>query len=159
MYAVPVIERIMKGDMAWSRAMKDNTRKLDRSQMLKTCTLLIVNMEERVGWVRLWDATLDLVVHHIRGLQVLGRLMSHHSRGCQPCPLCVVTPVDGPAMEHILSCLNVDTEHIMVGQLKVEQCCQHSEHAQCLQHCKQNYVPELDPREKLEHLCTLYIMY
>ena len=119
---VAVTEKLVNGDIHWSREMIEDFRQLNHSRMLRRCSErapLIVQVEERVGWARLWDATLDLGVHHIRGLQALSRLMSHHGRGCWPCPLCAVNPVDGPILEHILSShkdrlhLNLDTEQVV----------------------------------------------
>ena len=49
---------------------------------------------ESVGWARLWDGTLNFGIQHTRGLQVLSRVMSHHGRGCRPCPLCESAPLE-----------------------------------------------------------------
>ena len=39
-------------------------------QRLGEKTGLLAEIEDSVGWERLWDATLDLGVQHIRGLSV-----------------------------------------------------------------------------------------
>ena len=53
--------------------------------------------QRRVGWARLWDATLDFGVPHTWGLQLLSRVLSHHGRGNHPCPL------ETSVMEHVWS--------------------------------------------------------
>ena len=82
--------------------MRDQIRRVDGLQTLDRCekrALFTVQVDERVGW----DTMLDLVVKHIRGLQSLRQVMSHHGRECQPCPLCNTPPLEGPLLEHILS--------------------------------------------------------
>ena len=40
-----------------------------------------LEVAERVGWTRLWDAALDLGWKTVKGLQIVSRAMSHHGRG------------------------------------------------------------------------------
>ena len=42
---------------------------------------VIAEVTRRVGWARLWDATLDIGGKAVRGLQMLSRVTSHHGRG------------------------------------------------------------------------------
>lgn len=46
------------------------------------------DVEKNVGWIKLWDAALDLGVNHAKSLKILSRLMSHCGCGLKPCPLC-----------------------------------------------------------------------
>ena len=122
---VAVTDKMVRGDMVWSRSMKDDIMQeagplKDAEEMHKRSTFHCgVEVEEKVGWARLWDASMDLGVCHIRGLQFLSRAMSHHGRGCRPCPLCNVTPLDRPVLEHIMSAhqdalhLNYNTEQMV----------------------------------------------
>ena len=68
----------------WSRSLKDDIRRVDRERLLERCMVqvpIVAEVEERVGWARLWDATLNFGVQHTRALQMLSRVMSHHGRG------------------------------------------------------------------------------
>ena len=60
-------------------------------------------VQERVGWLRLWDSVMDYGVQHTRGLQMLSRLMSHHGRGQHPCPPCEVSDLTSTVLEHVPS--------------------------------------------------------
>ena len=79
---------------------------MDHDRLLESCAVkapLIAEVEERVGWAKLWDVTLDFGVQHTRGLQFLSRMMSHHGRGNRPCPLCDAAPLETLVMEHVLA--------------------------------------------------------
>ena len=92
----------------------------DRERRLERCTEkapLIAEVARSGGWLRLWDAALDLGVRHTKGLQAVSRLMSHHGRGRKPCPLCDVTDLPISVLEHVLSD-HRDTLHL---DMTVEQ--------------------------------------
>ena len=57
---------------------------------------MIAEVAKRVGWGRLWDATLDIGGKAVRGLQMLSRVMSHHGRG-------IADPVHGAVMRQPFS--------------------------------------------------------
>ncbi len=87
------------------RNLKEEIRMVDHKLLLERCAVkapLIAEIEERIGWARFWDATLNLGVQHTRGLQMLSRVMSHHGRGNRPCPLCDTAPLESSVMEHLL---------------------------------------------------------
>ena len=46
--------------------------------------------------------TLDLELRHTRGLQVMSRLISSHSRGRKTCPLCDQVNLATSVLEHVL---------------------------------------------------------
>ena len=56
-------------------------------QLVARCSV-IAELATKVGWSRIWNATLDLGGKRISGFQYLSRVMSHHGRGKHPCPLC-----------------------------------------------------------------------
>ncbi len=102
---VTVTEMVLKGELMCDRNLKEEIRMVDHELLLKRCAVkapLIAEIEERIGWARLWDATLNFGVQHTRGLQMLSRIMSHHGRGNRPCPLCDTAPLESSVMEHLL---------------------------------------------------------
>ena len=88
------------------RKMKKMLYELDKKKRSTKClekAPLIVEVAERVGWSRLWDAALDLGWKTVKGLQMVSRAMSHHGRGNHPCYLCDVAPLsEASVLEHIL---------------------------------------------------------
>ena len=59
----------------------------DQRQLLSKCLTkapAVAEVQEHVGWLRLWDWALDYGVKHTKGLQALSRLMSSYSRGKRP---------------------------------------------------------------------------
>ena len=104
MCGVAITEKLMKGELVWSRSLKDDIRRVDRERLLERCMVkvpIVAEVEERVGWARMWDATLNFGVQHTRALQMLSRVRSHHGRGDHPCPLCDAAPLDA-VMSHVL---------------------------------------------------------
>ena len=80
-------------------------RKLDREQLLKRCrvkALLVAMVQERAGWLKLWDSVMNYGTQHTSGLQMLSRLMSNHDGGQHPCPLCESPDLTTTALEHVL---------------------------------------------------------
>ena len=64
--------------------MKETICREDRQMLVDRCWVkapVIAEVARRVGWARLWDATLDIGGKAVRGLQMLSRVMSHHGRG------------------------------------------------------------------------------
>ena len=70
--------------------MKEVIGQLDREKRrIELCegkALQIAAVARNGGWLRLWDAALDLGLWHTRGLQLMSRLISSHGRGRKPCP-------------------------------------------------------------------------
>ena len=60
---------------------------------------MIEEVAGRVGWARLWDATLDSGGKAVRGMQMQ---MSHHGRGGRPCPVCDAAALQCSVLDHIL---------------------------------------------------------
>ena len=84
-------ESILRGEGIGSREMKEEVRNNDRQRLLGQCeekSPLIAEVAREVGWSNLWDACLSFGEKHTIGLQKLCRIMSHHGRGRNPCPLC-----------------------------------------------------------------------
>ena len=105
MCGVMLTDRMLKGELAWSRSLKEEIRRVDHNLLVERCAVkapLIAEVEESVGWARLWDGTLNFGIQHTRGLQVLSRVMSHHGRGCRPCPLCESAPLETSVFNHVL---------------------------------------------------------
>ena len=76
-----------------------------REQLAVKCSVkapIITEMATRVGWSRIWDATLDLGEKSVRSLQYISRVMSHHGGGDRPCPLSDATPLHSPVLQHLL---------------------------------------------------------
>ena len=64
--------------------MKETIYQQDGQKVVDRCweeAPVIAKVARRVGWARLWDATLDVGGKAVRGLQMLSRVMSHHGRG------------------------------------------------------------------------------
>ena len=63
----------------------------DTTMLLDLCTMKSPLIAEVVnlGGSRpaLWDTVTHLGSCHTTGLQHLSRMLSHHGRGCKPCPL------------------------------------------------------------------------
>lgn len=87
--------------------MKKEVSDLDKRKRVERCVMkapLIAEVAENAGWACLWDAALDHGWKAVRGLQMVSRAMSHHSRGSHPCHLCEVAPLpEASVLEHILS--------------------------------------------------------
>ena len=84
---------------------------LIKGQLIARCSVkapLIAELAKRVGWSRMWDATLDLGGKSIKGLQYPSRVMSRHGRGDHPCPLCDVVPLLISLLQHLLEYHNTD---------------------------------------------------
>ena len=95
-------EKLLKGEVEWSRSLKEDIRRVDCNLLSERCAgkvPLIAKVEERVGWPRLCDVTVNFGLLHTRGLQALSRMMSHHGRGSRPCPRCETASV----LDHVLS--------------------------------------------------------
>ncbi len=102
---VTVTEKVLKGELMCDRNLKEEIRRLDQKLLLERCAVkvpCIAEIEERIGWARLWDATLNFGVQHTRGLQMLSRVMSHHGSGNRSCSLCDTAPLESSVMEHLL---------------------------------------------------------
>ena len=65
----------------------------------------IAKVAEHLGWVKLWDQTLDLGGKAVLGLQMISRVMSHHGRGMHPYHLCKEETALGDVtlLEHIIT--------------------------------------------------------
>jgi len=61
-------------------------------QLVARCSV-IAELATKVGWSRIWNATLDLGGKRISGFQYLSRVMSHHGRWKHPCLLCDAAPL------------------------------------------------------------------
>ena len=85
------MDSIIGGSAATAREMKEEIFQRDRQKLIDICrekAPVIAVVAGQVGWARLWDAALDFGGKTVRGMQMLTRVMSHHGRGSQPCPLC-----------------------------------------------------------------------
>ena len=90
------------GQRSWIRCQKEGLRKLDREQLLKRFRVkapVAAMVQERVGWLRLWDSVMNYRLQHIRGLQIL---MSNHGAGQHPSPLCRTSDLTITVLEHVL---------------------------------------------------------
>ena len=108
-FGTHITEEILNGraDEVQMKEVRKLIGQLDKEKRYERCAEkapLILEVAERVGWLKLWDTALDLGQRHTRGLQVLSRLMSHHAygRGLKPCPMCDETNLDTPIFDHIL---------------------------------------------------------
>ena len=93
------------GKGATAREMRETIYREDRQMLVDRCWVkasVIAEVARRVGWARLWDATLDIGGKAVRGLQMLSRVMSHHGRGSRPCPLCDAAALQSSVLDHIL---------------------------------------------------------
>ena len=79
----------------------------DRLKSLEKCSQKASTIADVVklggNWPKLWDAALHLGTRHLRGLQTLSRLMSHHGRGSKPCPLCEKDKLCSRLLDHYLT--------------------------------------------------------
>ena len=103
---VEITKGMLGRQRSWGRCQKEVLRKIDWEQLLRCCRAkapVVAMVQERVGWLRLWDSVMDYGVQHTRGLQMLSRLMSHHGRGQHPCPLCEASDLTSTVLEHVLS--------------------------------------------------------
>ena len=90
------------GQRSWIRCQKEGLRKFDREQLLKRFRVkapVAAMVQERGGWLRLWDSVMNYRIQHIRDLQIL---MSNHGTGQHPCPLCRTSDLTITVLEHVL---------------------------------------------------------
>ena len=77
--------------MVRGRRLKEELRQTDPKQLLSRCSEkapIVAQVQELVGWLHLWDTTMERGAQHVRGLQMLSRQMAHHGKGRRLCPLC-----------------------------------------------------------------------
>ena len=84
---------------------KKSIKKIDKDLRLEMCALKAPFIAQVVtaggSWPKLWDCALHLGSKHLKGLQNFTRLMAHHGRGSQLCPLCDAPT--HPLIEHVLT--------------------------------------------------------
>ena len=94
---------------------------------------IIVQIEEEIGWRRLWDMALDHGQRCIDGLRHLARILAYPTHAVKPCPLCdledfLTLIIDHILQQHsslsqteegLLSCLltEVDTDSLLLVQV------------------------------------------
>ena len=96
MCGVAFTDGLLKGKLIWGKNLKEEIRRVDRAQLLDRCgprAPLIAQVERQAGWARLWDVVLDYAVSHIRGLQLLSRVLAGY---------CDITPLEDSVMGHLL---------------------------------------------------------
>jgi len=62
MCGVAFTEKLLKGELKWCKSLQEEIRRVDCELLLERCTVkapLIAEVEERGGWARLWDTTLN----------------------------------------------------------------------------------------------------
>ena len=67
---VMITKGMLGGQRSWDRCQKEELRKLDQEQLLKRCRAkaqVVAMVQERVGWVRLWDSVMNYGIQHTRG--------------------------------------------------------------------------------------------
>ena len=99
------VEAVIRGSAAAAKEMKETIYKQDGQKLVDSCRCwekapVIAEVARRVGWARLWDATLDIGGKAVRGLQMLSRVMSHHGRGSRP--RCDAAALQSSVLDHIL---------------------------------------------------------
>ena len=86
-------DSILRGHVMQGKRLKEELimRQTDPKQPLCRCSEkapIVAQVQELVGWLRLWDTTMEYGAQHVRGLQMLSRQMAHHGKGRRLCPLC-----------------------------------------------------------------------
>ena len=93
-----IIDIVMKcGECRSMEEVREVVLAMGRKRMYEKCKKKadgIAEVEERCGWAKLWDSTLDFGRKVVNGLMMFSRLMSHHGKGRHPFPICDVTKLE-----------------------------------------------------------------
>ena len=86
-------DKMLKGQLVWGKSLKGEVGRMGGVLLISLVPLwdrcgvrapLIAQVERRVGWAILWDATLNFGFPRTWELQLLSRVLSHHGRGNHP---------------------------------------------------------------------------
>ena len=68
---VAYTDSILREQVVWGKRLKEALRQTDRKQLLGRCSEkapIVAQVQELVGWLHLWDTTMEYGVRHVRGL-------------------------------------------------------------------------------------------